>query len=177
MGWQDDEGQHEGWPAAVWADGRLSAGSCAGGALVTGPDLDGEAGVADGREAVGWRGVCECGWRGPLWRRVSDPAGHDLAARQVHDGERSRWGDPPPGVEDAIWAEWHSHLPPRSLTAVRAAALSFSHARAQLGEAIRQARAEGGTWDQIAAATGTTSQDARPRWDQRPASPARGLTS
>ena len=168
MGWQDDQGQHEGWPAAVWADGRLSAGSCAAGALVTGPDLDGVAGVADGREAIGWRGACGCGWRGPLWRKVSDPAGHDLAARRVHDSEPSRWGDPPPGVEDAIWAEWDRHLPPRSLAAVRAAALSFRQAENWLGQAIAKARAEGAGWDQIAAAAETTRHAAQQRWGQRP---------
>ncbi|HUY52125.1 MAG TPA: glycosyltransferase family 4 protein [Streptosporangiaceae bacterium] len=107
MGWQDDDGRHEGRAAAEWADGRLSAGSCADGALINGPDLHGAEGVADGREAIGWRGVCECGWRGPLWRRVVGPAGAGPAARQVHDSEPSRWGDPPPGVEDAIWAEWN----------------------------------------------------------------------
>jgi hypothetical protein len=168
MGWQDDDGRHEGWAAAEWADGRLSAGSAAGGALVTGPDLDGADGVADGREAIGWRGVCECGWRGPLWRKVTGPAAADPAARRVHDSEPSRWGDPPPGVEDTIWREWNGHLPPRSLSAVRAAALSFSDARARLDQAFRQARAEGSTWDHIAAATATTSQDARRRWGQRP---------
>lgn len=167
MGWQDDEGRREGWPAAVWADGRLSTGSTAGGALVAGPDLDGAQGVADGREAIGWRGVCECGWRGPLWRKAVGPDQADPATRRVYDSEPSRWGDPPPGVEDAIWAEWNGHLPPRSLAAVRAAALSFRQAENWLGQAIAKARAEGAGWDHIAVAAGITGQAAQQRWGRR----------
>ena len=56
--------------AAEFPDGRFSVGSEVGGVLVRflGPTRapDAGTGVADGRTAIGWRGVCTCGWQGPL---------------------------------------------------------------------------------------------------------------
>ena len=96
MSYQTDDGLHEGWEAAEFPDGRFSVGSGNGGALVRflRPELDTDAepGVLDGRTAIGWRGVCECGWRGPLWERVTDPMQHDLSARKVFDPAPSECG-------------------------------------------------------------------------------------
>ena len=79
MSWQTDDGLHEGWDAAEFPDGRFSVGSGDGGALVRFLEpradvFDDGRQVVDGRTAIGWRGLCECGWRGPLWRKVTGPA-------------------------------------------------------------------------------------------------------
>jgi hypothetical protein len=162
MGYQSDDGRHEGWAAADFGDGRFSVGAAGGGAMVRrfvpGPlrgQHEGEpsAGV-DGRTAIGWRGLCECGWRGALWRRVATPEEHDPDGHQVFDPDPSAYGDPPSfasgvdglrlvDVEDAIWREWMAHLPPSSLTAVREAAAELRAAQARLDEAILAARRDG----------------------------------
>ncbi|MEU8036330.1 hypothetical protein [Streptosporangium sp. NPDC049078] len=77
-----------------------------------GPEGEAEpAGLLDGRDAVGWCAVCECGWRGPLWARVATPAEHDTARRRVHAAPGLH-GDAPNDVEDALRREWTDHLGP-----------------------------------------------------------------
>ncbi len=129
-----------------------------------GRDVDAGRGVLDGRTAIGWRGLCECGWRGPLWRKVTDAGQHDLAAHKVYDPALSEWGDPPSGIEDAIWREWHRHLPPKSLADVREAAGDVRKAQARLDEVARRARAEGCSWTAIGGAAGITCPAAQERW-------------
>jgi hypothetical protein len=162
VGYQSDDGLHEGWAAADFGDGRFSVGSAGGGAMVRrfvpGPlsgQHEGEPDVGvDGRTAVGWRGLCECGWRGPMWQRVATPAEHDPDRHRVFDPDPSMYGDPPANaagvdglrlvdVEDAIWREWCEHLPPPSLTVVREAAAELRRAQARLDEAVRAARHAG----------------------------------
>jgi hypothetical protein len=121
MSWQSDDGRHEGWAEAEFPGGWFSHGSTSGGAMVNRRDpvtgrrdaydtLNPE--VRDGREAIGWRGICECGWRGELWQRVDRPEDDDRAARRVHEPDPSRYGDAPTEVEDTIHAEWKAHLGP-----------------------------------------------------------------
>jgi hypothetical protein len=189
MGWQTDDGKHEGWPAAELPDGRLSVGS--------GTDLDGaaymmvrylradldtdpEPGHADGRTAIGWRGVCECGWRGPLWQRVTEPPPGSDALLDGLDGGRVNWakrmvfdpaltphGDVVSSVEDSIYQEWRGHLEPRALAEVRAAAESVRKTDYQLADAVARARADGRSWADIGAAAGITRQSANERWGRR----------
>lgn len=171
MSYQTDDGLHEGSEAAEFPDGRFSVGPGSGGALVRflRPELDTDAepGVLDGRTAIGWRGVCTCGWRGPLWERVADPVGHDLSARKVFDPDPSVYGDPPPGIEDVIHQEWRGHLPSPSLADVGAAAEEARKAEVRLNEAVQRARADGSSWADIGAAAGITRQSAHERWARR----------
>jgi hypothetical protein len=171
MSYQTDDGLHEGWEAAEFPDGRFSVGTGPSGVLVRylRPDLDtGEPGVLDGRTAIGWRGVCECGWRGPLWERVTDPMEHDLSARKVFDPDPSAGDSVPSGViEDAIHREWLGHLPPTSLADVRAAAEDVRKAETRLDDAVARARADGSSWADIGEAAGITRQSAHERWSRR----------
>ncbi len=168
MSYQTDDGLHEGWDAAEFPDGRFSVGSENGGTSVRflGPDLDLDAGrgVLDGRTAIGWRGVCTCGWRGPLWRKVTDAGQHDPATHKVYDPDPSVYGDGPFGIEDAIWLEWHGHLPLPSLADVREAAEDARKAQARLDEAVQRARADGCSWTAIGDAAGITCPAAQEQW-------------
>ncbi|WP_101786192.1 hypothetical protein [Nonomuraea indica] len=92
-------------------------GSEAGGTVVVGWDPEGEsepAGLLDGRDAVGWRAVCECGWRGPMWARVATSAEHDIGRRRVH-ADPGLYGDAPDDVESALRREWADHVGPAAL--------------------------------------------------------------
>jgi hypothetical protein len=177
MSYQTDDGLHEGWDAAEFPDGRFSVGSGDGGTLVrfVGPDLDADdvladdlgRGVLDGRTAIGWRGLCGCGWRGPLWRKVADTGQHDLAAYRVYDPAPSVYGDAPAGIEDAIYQEWLGHLPAPALIDVRAAAEDVRKAETRLDDAVARARADGSSWADIGDAAGITRQSAHERWSRR----------
>ncbi|MEV4249349.1 hypothetical protein AB0J63_38780 [Streptosporangium canum] len=117
MVWATVDCAHEGWAAAEFPDGRVSVGSEHGGTVVVRWDPEGEtkpAGLLDGRDAVGWRAVCECGWRGPLWARVATLAEHDAERRHVY-ADPSPYGDAPDDVEDALRREWADHLGPSTL--------------------------------------------------------------
>ena len=171
MSYQTDDGLHEGWDAAEFPDGRFSVGSGDGGTLArfVGPSLDIDAGrgVLDGRTAIGWRGLCECGWHGPLWRKVADASHQDLAAHKVYDPAPSVYGDAPAGIEDVIYQEWRGHLPPQWLADVRAAAEDAHKAEARLNDAVQRARANGSSWADIGDAAGITRQSAHERWAKR----------
>ncbi|MEU8347859.1 hypothetical protein AB0C74_39695 [Spirillospora sp. NPDC048832] len=181
MSWQTDDGAHEGWAPAVWADGWISVGSGVGGALVlpVGPDgrtvHDGPDTFRDGWTADGWRGHCTCGWRGQMWERVSDPAEHDVTARRIYDGDPvlidgkpvdvQRWGTAPAEVEEAVYAEWDAHVRPLgALDVVRAEANAVAEAQIRLADAVQAARAEGSSWAEIGRAAGMTRQSAHERW-------------
>lgn len=185
MGWQTDDGEHEGWEAGVYPGGRVSTGSGGDGAggigamvRPVGPDgrvrYDGDAAFVDGRQVLGWRAICTCGWHGPLWERVDDPAGHDLAARRVHHpaftvggGTRDHrvFGSPPDEVEDALHDEWIEHVRPHQrLTEVADAADAVTDATERLTRAVHAARDAGASWTDIGRAVGITRQSAHERW-------------
>lgn len=184
MGWVTEYGEHEGWDAAEFTGNRFSFGSTGGGAMVKRRDPatgrwesydPGDPEVVDGREAIGWRGLCECGWTGPLWQRVATPAEHDPDDRRIYDGEPRLtesgrtdgriWGGPPPQVEEAIFAEWRAHVKPlTALDAVREQAAGVTAAQARLTEAVRAARQAGSSWTDIGRAVGISRQSAHERW-------------
>lgn len=171
MGWQTDDGQHEGWDAAEFPGGRFSIGSGGGGALVRhfapGPMLgehEGEPEVIDGRQAIGWRGMCECGWRGPLWKRVDTAEQQEITDHQIYASYADKYGNAPDWVADAIYAEWEAHLEPKHLTAVREHAQAARAAQARLDEAVHAALTAGTSWTDIGKAAGITSRAARERW-------------
>jgi hypothetical protein len=171
MSYQTDDGQHEGWEAAEFPDGRFSVGTGNGGVLVRyldqPRDTEAEPGVLDGRTAIGWRGVCECGWRGPLWDRVTDHMEPGLSEHKVFDPAPSRFADVPAAIEEQIYQEWRGHLPPPPLPDVRAAAEDVRKAEARLNDAVARARADGSSWADIGDAAGITRQSAHERWSRR----------
>jgi hypothetical protein len=180
MGWSNEDGKHEGWAAAQFPGERLSFGATGGptgGAIVVRYDL--ATGrrvekydplnpiVVDGREAIGWRGICDCGWLGPLWQRVDSAAEHDPAARRIHapDVDDLQYGDAPADIEDeGIYWEWRGHLEPEHITAVREHAQAVAVAQDRLTDAVRTAREAGAPWADIGAAAGITKQSAHERW-------------
>lgn len=177
MSYQSDDGQHEGWAAAEFPGGLFATGSDAGGVLAspfaeasvqafrTGNyELLPEGVRVDAATAIGWRGLCYCGWRGPLWVLVTSPAAHDLTEHRVY-AELDTWADAPPEVDDAIHAEWLAHLPSPAVAAVAAAYDAVRQAEAALDRAVYQARADGASWDDIGeAAGGMRRQSAHARW-------------
>ena len=155
MAWitEDAEG-HEGWAPAVWPDGAVSVGWTAGQVLVRPVGPDGRTAhpeqTRDGAGAIGWRGMCECGWHGPLHPAASAPDRH---------------ADPPETTEAQIRAEWLAHIgQAQTLEQIRAEAWAVSAAQARLTEAVRAARTAGHSWTEIGQAAGITRQAAHERW-------------
>ena len=180
MSWINDDGDHEGWAAAEMPDGRVSTGEGAGGISVRAPAdaispaSAGQAEVVNGRDAIGWRGICSCGWLGPVHRRVPARQDADPARHLVYWAVPDIWADPPPGTEDAIRVEWQAHLPAESLGDVKAAAAAARKADDALDDAVRRARQDGQSWAAIGDAAGLTRQAAWERWGKRwqPVTPA-----
>ncbi|MEU8197046.1 hypothetical protein AB0C10_24990 [Microbispora amethystogenes] len=170
MAWQTDDGEHEGWDAAEFPGDRFSIKWQAGGAVVRHfpprpgplPTYKGDPEVIEGRQAIGWRGMCDCGWRGPLWKRADSPEQHDPAARLIWSD--NHYGDAPEDVARAMRDEWKAHLEPDALTDVRRQAREASAAQDRLARAVRAARADGRSWAEIGAAAGITRQSAHERW-------------
>ncbi|GII89743.1 hypothetical protein Ssi03_77330 [Sphaerisporangium siamense] len=164
MGWGTIEG-HEGWGPAVFPDGRLSVGSSGGGAMVRGPDDRLEKGV-DGRTAIGWQAACECGWRGPLWRRVATAGEHAPDRHQVFVPDVDRYGDAAEELQAAMRAEWSGHAADARdpLEQVREQAREAGAAQARLTDAVHAARQAGHSWADIGQAVGITRQSAHERW-------------
>jgi hypothetical protein len=89
MGWISNDNEHEGWAAPEAPDGRQSGSSSSAGMHVKGitgrwpqdPQLDGYEIVPD-KDIIGWRGVCDCGWRGELWERAHSMTAADLDRRR-----------------------------------------------------------------------------------------------
>lgn len=176
MGWRSEDGTHAGWAATEFSGDRYAYGASGkpigqgGGALVRYRDPDTghwerRQEVVDGRAALGWRGLCECGWRGPLWTRADEPELADLDVRRLHLPEPSPYGIPPEGIEDAIRAEWQAHLHPTdALTEVRIHAAAMAAAQVRLADAVRAARRTGSSWADIGNAAAITRQSAHERW-------------
>lgn len=179
MGWETEDGKHEGFAADLVADGRISPGSSNGfGVLFRRPDADEmvAAAWAQGRppttdetyevvpwdQVVGWQGRCECGWSGLPWKRVDDPAAANWDARRVYADSKHHAPEP---VEDAIYTEWKIHIAPDlALTDVDSAAADVATATKRLNEAVAAARAAGASWAGIGAAVGISRQAAHERW-------------
>lgn len=103
-------------------------------------------------DVIGWTSVCECGWRGQLWQRVTDPADDDLAARRAYATDSF----PPGEVEDACADEWQAHT--RRLQALaEVTALAREHAEVgrRLDTAVAAARNAGASWAEVGQAAGS----------------------
>lgn len=179
MSWQTDDGKHEGWVAATFADGALGSGWGAPTAAQLGRQVRAEDhGVTVARigdrylpvaewqyrpeaEVTGWVTACECGWRGEPWTRVTAPDDQDLAARRVYSPDV----DGPQGFHDAGHAEWKEHIGPHEIL-TEIATLSHEHAEVgrRLAETVARARAGGASWAEVGSAAGMTRQSAHERW-------------
>jgi hypothetical protein len=171
MGWNTEDGTHEGYVASVVPDGRLAASYTGHGVIVDIGRLS-ETVVPD-RDVIAWQLTCSCGWLGRRWARVSDPADHDPAQGRVYlapDGHAM----PPEDIEEAGRVEWwHRHAEPAErLSAVRDAARDAARATTALATAVRAARSNKATWAEIGDATGMTRQSAHQRWGTTLTSPA-----
>jgi hypothetical protein len=114
-----------------------------------------------GGAAVGWRGLCTCGWAGPLHPLTGDSAvGQAPAPGEDDDG----YGSPSRKVEAGIRAEWDAHLPHPTLAAITAAAEAAREADRTLAAAVATARDAGQTWNAIGEAAGIARQSATERW-------------
>lgn len=172
MGIISNDGQHEGYLEVAFPDGAFGSGSTAGGVIMS-ADYDAPGPVPDyvtrdGREAIGWRGKCECGWTGRLWHRTLNPdaENHDDKVRAVYDQDPNVYGDPPAVLHDTLFPrEWGQHLPPGWVSDIREDARAANEAAARLAEAVRKARDKGGDWAMIADAAGITEDQARKRWE------------
>jgi hypothetical protein len=171
MGWISSDNEHEGWAAAVAPDGRLSASSSAAGMHLQGitgrwpqdPQLDDYEIVPD-KEIIGWRGACDCGWRGELWERVSSPADSDHSRRRDYLAPEE-FADASGDVEDAIHEEWRAHIAPsEAVLGVEAAAREHRQAGTRLDKTVAAARAAGASWADIGKAVGISRQSAHERW-------------
>lgn len=169
VSWMTEDGDHEGWAARLLPDGRISAGSTGR----RGPDgtvtfyelVETSDDLVPSADVSGWRGHCACGWVGEqVWQRVSDPALADAAAGRVYVAIGDI-ADAPTEVEDAIHADWRTHVGPHlALAAVTTAARQVTAGQQQLDQAVRQARSAGASWGLIGIAAGMSRQSAHERW-------------
>lgn len=165
MGWVTNDDDHEGWPAALFADGARSVGAANQQAVVELPGGGEE--LRDGEEATGWQARCECGWVGPVWVRVAVSSQDDRPRRQVYVSMPSISGLAPEEVEEAMSREWRQHAEQgRVLEVVRERAREVAAAQARLAEAVRAARSAGRSWAEVGEAAGISRQAAHERWSK-----------
>lgn len=171
MVWDMGDGVHEGSLCAVVPDGRTSLRLGGGVVLVSGvtglyqrhPDMPDHEIVPDD-EVSGWRAMCACGWRGPVWVRVSTSTRTDTSKRRAFV---PFLGDAVPSidVDDALRQEWKAHAGPASaLSELEAAARAVERAQERLDRGVRAARKAGVSWAGVGSAVGVTRQSAHTRW-------------
>ncbi|WP_194829229.1 hypothetical protein [Nocardia sp. XZ_19_231] len=171
MGRQTDDGQHEGYVAHEFADGRSGGAWSAGPIADTGADgimlAVAEWQTRGDAEVVGWRPVCsrdgrEC-WGGELWTRVADPSDHAPELRRIY----SEAADLDEDVQDVLMQEWEAHIAPTRGTAeVRYLADEADDVQSRLAAAVRSAREQGASWEAIGKAARMTRQSAHERWSR-----------
>jgi hypothetical protein len=172
MSWDLDGGGHEGWAAPVLGDGREAHGSSGHGQFARGitgkypvdpymPEVE----IVPDNHVVGWRGVCECGWRGQTWTRVFDKELEDLGLLRsfVASGD---YADASGAVEEAIHGEWENHVSPLlALREIKLARQASLVAEQKLTAAVLAARRVQATWADIGSAAGMSRQAAHQRWE------------
>ncbi|MFJ9371358.1 hypothetical protein ACIRRA_44125 [Nocardia sp. NPDC101769] len=95
--------------------------------------------------------------------RVASAAEQDLAQRRVYSPDSMLASE----LEDLIMVDWEQHIAPTPGTyAVELTATAAAQAQARLTEAVREARAQGASWDAIGKAAGMTRQSAHERWSK-----------
>lgn len=170
MGWiRGSAHEHEGWVANVLADGRVSAGTTAGGVIVREETAEDVAAEREVRRFPGstdvevvvpwdqvatWRGACVCGWTGP------EMPAHDTP----------RWGtrDCPEDIEERdFFPAWDAHVAPFTALADLEQLVDDLHAvENRIAATVRLARTGGASWTQIGRMTGLSKQGAHQRWGE-----------
>ncbi|MFE3281243.1 hypothetical protein [Nocardia sp. NPDC059239] len=171
MSRQTDDGKHEGFVTAWFPDGMLGTGFTGNTVFARMPCTDGrklhdydrgEEVERPDSEVAGWQPVCECGWRGSLWRRVATEAEQDLTVYRAYS--RDSLSD---DFDEMLMVEWEQHIAPA--TAVHEVALitaEIRDAEQRRVEAVTRARAAGASWEAIAQAANITRQSAHERWSK-----------
>lgn len=169
MGWQTDDGRHEGAAVGLCADGALVGSYGPASQVMISEYRDGtraayDTDVRSETEVVGWLAWCSCGWRGPTYTRVHAPEREDRARRIVFEESPFE----PQWVQDEVHAEWYSHVrPSEAVGEVAEAASAVATATERLDEAVLGAREAGASWAAIGGAAGITRQAAHLRWAAR----------
>lgn len=173
MSWSTEDGKHEMWIAARFADGAVSGGSGPNGYQVAyaadGTELHGRQEYRPDTAAVGWIGVCTCGWRSQPWTRVADRTEEDLSARRAFGDYllegRVLFDDNRAEVEQAIHAEWKRHIKPDQLLAdIAELTARRREIDDRLAAKVAKARQVKIPWEDIGRAAGITRQSAWERW-------------
>lgn len=98
MSWSNEDGLHEGYAASITMDGREAVSSSLAGMHMDTSDTE----VVPYDQLLGWEAHCECGWMGPMYRRV----GADEQDAEEHRLLDSLYGT----ASDAIHAAWLAHV-------------------------------------------------------------------
>lgn len=171
--WVSGDGVHDGMPGFMVPDGRVAWSTSGDGVLVEGvtgaykPDpTERDCEIVPADDVTGWRARCECGWLGPVWKRVTSSSQRDHAKRRVYVPHQSI-ATPPVACEDDMKKEWAAHaIPATAVTEIEAAAKAVKTAQARLDRAVTRGRATALTWAVIGAAAGITRQTAHERWNK-----------
>lgn len=159
MGWIEQGAyDHEGWVGLVLADGRISLGTTAGGAVVhfrsedntaekvaAGWVIEGDPSkpggyvrtIAPWSEVVAWRVVCTCGWDGTQRPVTSEPG-----SSQEHV---------PLKLQNEVFRpQWQAHVKPYvALASLNETIVEFQAAQARLRLKVMGAVGAGVEWPQI----------------------------
>lgn len=171
MNWDMQDGIHEGWPAAVAPDGRMSddvrTGSVSvegvSGSLTRHPVHHGRELVPDDK-VIGWHSLCACGWTGPFWRRVVT-ASEESLSKHLAFVPFLGTAVPSVTVEDTMHQEWLNHAEPAAaISELQAASRAFKAAEGRVGRGVHSARAAGVSWATIGTTLGISKQSAHERW-------------
>lgn len=165
MVWSTKDGRHEGYVAPLFGDGALGIGWEPRGVTVSrrpGPERPlAERQIRRGSDAVGWMGVCGCGWRGAPYRWVHVPEAEERGALTAYSPDSF----PPSWVEEAVRLDWRRHADRHeAVNEVAAMALEVERANRRLEEAVMRARTAGSSWASVGGAAGISGQAAHERW-------------
>lgn len=190
MGWVTEDGLHEGWMAAEFADGTIAAGISGGGVpddqIIIEQQWDEQTRswrytTRPAAEVIGWRIRCDCRyefgnrglipeaerWRSDLLPRVPSNALEDIAEGGIYAADEDIPGvttreDVDTLVQDRWWREHAGGQ--EALARVQHARKQFAAIEQELANAVAIARAAGASWDAIGRAVGISRQSAHERW-------------
>lgn len=117
-----------------------------------------------GNEVIEWYSRCGCGWRGPVWERVIDPAKEDRAARRAYSAD----GSIPKTLLGNLFEEWAEHAQPETLkSSLREMSFEIKRIQGLRDSAVEIARDLGLSWAEIGKSTKMTRQSAQERWGKK----------
>lgn len=185
MGCVTDDGRHEGYLVALFADGERGNATTGGGIgddqIAVGDGVR----VGDGAwtfptrpasEVTGWVVCCDCWtgnsfrpttWAGPVFTRVSSPDLEDLVGRRLYapDDQVARVGERL-DVEAAVLQVWRTEhvVSAEELAEIETGAIDAARVKGRLDAAVAAARRGGASWSDIGRAAGMNGHTAQERW-------------